>query len=419
MTKLKVLLSAYACEPERGSEPGVGWNWVKQIARHHETWVITRKNNQAVIEAELAKYPLPDAHFIYFDLPRWARFWKRRRRGLYLYYYLWQLGAYWEGRRLHRRIQFDLAHHVTFVMYWMPSFLSLLPVPYIWGPVGGGESIPSGFSHALGRRGRWIERLRTAGQALGRLDPFVRLTARRCALALGTTPETERRLIQLGCRSTSVCSVMGLSSEEIQGLGAPAEGVFRIASAGNLIAWKGVEFGLRAFAAIAGEFPQAEYWIIGDGPERARLEALAEASGMARRVRFLGSLPRRSALEKLAECAVLLLPSLHDSGSCVCTEAMALGRPVVCLDLGGPAWQVTEATGIKVPAHSPAQAVRDLAWALRTLALDPQRCRRMGEAGRERVQRHINWNIRGREFAELYRQVASTPPAEGLCYPLS
>src|SRR5438132_3051549 len=180
------------------------------MSRHHEIWVITRKNNRGVIEAALAKDPLPDLRFIYFDLPRWAGFWKRRRRGLYLYYYLWQLGAYFEGRRLHRQVRFDLVHHVTFVMYWMPSFLALLPVPFIWGPVGGGESTPPGFFSALGWRGRLTEALRTAGQAIGRLDPFLRLTARRSAIAFGTTRETEQRLRQLGCRETAVCSVMGV-----------------------------------------------------------------------------------------------------------------------------------------------------------------------------------------------------------------
>ena len=88
---MKVLLSAYACEPDKGSEPAVGWNWVRQVSRFHEVWVITRANNRKPIEKALAKNPLPNAHFIYFDLPHWARFWKRGQRGAHLYYYLWQL----------------------------------------------------------------------------------------------------------------------------------------------------------------------------------------------------------------------------------------------------------------------------------------------------------------------------------------
>src|ERR1039458_2632356 len=88
---LRVLLSAYACEPGRGSEPAVGWNWVPHIAKRHDVWVITRANNRSPIEKALGKPAPENVHWIYFDLPPWARFWKKRERGLHLYYWLWQL----------------------------------------------------------------------------------------------------------------------------------------------------------------------------------------------------------------------------------------------------------------------------------------------------------------------------------------
>ncbi len=100
--KLKVLVSAYACEPDKGSEPGVGWNWVKQIAKTHETWVLTRANNRESIERELQENPMPGAHFVYLDLPHWMRFWKRGQRGVHLYYYLWQIAAFIPARHLYR-----------------------------------------------------------------------------------------------------------------------------------------------------------------------------------------------------------------------------------------------------------------------------------------------------------------------------
>ena len=135
----------------------MGWNWVRQIARFHEVWVITRANNRVAIEKSLAKEPLPNVHWVYFDLPRWARFWKKGERGLYLYYHLWQLGAYFVGKKLHREARIDLIHHATFVNHWMPSFLALLPVPFVWGPVGGGESAPRAFRRCFSLRGKVYE----------------------------------------------------------------------------------------------------------------------------------------------------------------------------------------------------------------------------------------------------------------------
>jgi glycosyltransferase involved in cell wall biosynthesis len=406
---LRILISAYACEPEKGSEPGIGWNWVRQIARFHEVWVITRGNNRAPIEKSLAKEPLPNVHWVYFDLPRWVRFWKKRQRGVHLYYYLWQIGAYFVARKLHRCIGFNLVHHVTFGNYWMPSFLGLLPIPFIWGPVGGGESAPRSFWHAFSFRGKTYELLRDLARSLAQFDPFVRLAARRAALGIATTEETATRLRRLGCRKVMVLSSVGLSRDEsvrLGGFAARQSNPFRLVSIGNLLNFKGFEFGLRAFAQFKSRFPAAEYWIIGDGPERKRLERVGEAFGVARSVTFWGSIPRRQVLEKLGDCDVLVHPTLHDSGGWVCLEAMAAGRPVVCLDLGGPALLATEDSGVKVPATSPEQVVRDLAKAMLRLAEDPVLRVRMGQASRQRVKEYFDWDEKGLFMTRLYESLS-------------
>src|SRR5947207_1788204 len=208
---MKVLLSAYACAPGRGSEPEVGWNWVQQWARLHDVWVITRANNRERIEEGLRRNPAPRAQFIYLDLPKPLRFWKNCPGGLQIYYYFWQFFAYRKARSLHRRIGFNLVHHVTFCMYWLPSFMALLPPPFIWGPVGGGESTPKSFRPAFGLRGRIYEFFRDIAQWIGGMDPSVRMTARRATLALATTAETAARLASLGSKHVHVLSQIGIS----------------------------------------------------------------------------------------------------------------------------------------------------------------------------------------------------------------
>jgi len=411
MKQLKVLVSAYACEPGKGSEPGIGWNWVRQIARFaDEVWVITRANNRPVIEAALAKEPLPNIHWVYFDLPKWARFWKKGQRGVHLYYYLWQVGIYFLARRLHREVRFDLVHHVTFGNYWMPSFLALLPVPFIWGPVGGGESAPKSFYSTFSLRGSIYEWIRDLARCFGEHAPFTKMTARKSAVALATTPETAERLTRLSARRVYVLSHVALPEEEIAQLsGVPLHqgNPFRLLSLGNLLHWKGFHLGLMAFARLVQEFPQSEYWLVGDGPERRNLERLAQKLGIADKVRFWGALPRAEALKKLAECDVLVHPSLHDSGGWVCVEAMAAGRPVICLDLGGPALQVTEETGFKIPPRTPEQVVAEMAEAMLKLATEETLRQQMGEAARKRVREEFSWERRGEEIRYIYEKLLS------------
>lgn len=119
----------------------------------------------------------------------------------------------------------------------------------------------------------------------------------------------------------------------------------------------------------------------------------------------LGDLPRDKTLSKLEECHVLVHPSLHDSGGWVCLEAMAAGRPVICLDIGGPATQVTGETGFKIPTHAPDQAVRDLAEAMSHLAHDSKLQMQMGEAGRRRVNEVYDWQIKGQLLNQRYEEV--------------
>ena len=195
MNRHKVLISAYACEPGRGSEPGVGWNLAREMAKFHDLWVITRAINREVIEEELAKNPVQGLHFIYFDLPKWFRTWENERYGVQIYYYIWQLGIYPLAKSVHRKVGFSLAHHITFVRYWTPSLLALLPIPFLWGPVGGGESAPKTFRKNFSAEGQRYERLRDLARRLGEHDPLVRLTARKCKMALVTTRETYEQVL--------------------------------------------------------------------------------------------------------------------------------------------------------------------------------------------------------------------------------
>jgi glycosyltransferase involved in cell wall biosynthesis len=413
--RLKVLISAYSCGPDMGSEPGIGWNTVCQAARHHEVWVITRRKNQEAIERALAAKDLPGVRFVYFDYPRWARFWKKGSRGVHLYFYLWQLGASFAAKKLLREVRFDVAHHITFGTYSYPSFLSLLNVPYIWGPVGGGESAPFAFWKTMGWRGFLFESVRTAARKRGEFDPLTRRTAQKAAVAMATTAETAKRISAMGAGRILTQSVAALNEDDLQVLQripTREKEPFRIFSVGRLLHWKGFHLGLEAFAWLAKEHPGSEYWLIGDGPERQQLEGMASRLGVGQAVTFFGNISRSETLRKITECDAMLFPSLHDSGGWASVEAMAAGRPVVCLDLGGPAVQVTQSTGYKIAARDPRQTIKALGEALLSLAKDRILRERMSEACRQRVRDEFNWDHVGQVFESLYQEVSGSRQSE-------
>lgn len=405
---MKILLSAFACEPGQGSEEGVGWNTVVEAAKHQEVWVLTRTFYRDAIEAELAARPIANLHFIYIEPLGWKENFKGRQGGVQLHYYLWQILAYFVARSLHRKIGFDIARHVTYVKFWSPSFISLLPIPFIWGPVGGGEAAPKTFWADFSFKAKLYETAREWAQKLGESDPFARITARRSILALATTEDTAKRVQAMGAKNVQVLSEAYLSKAEMARLREckmPRDSPLRFISMGRLLHWKGYHLAVRAFAIA--NLPNAEYWLLGDGPERDRLKSLAEEMGISSQIKFWGRLPRKESLGKLGESHVLIHPSLHDSGGWTCLEGMAAGRPIVCFDLGGPSTQVTAETGIKVSGYHPKQAVNDLAEAIARLADDPELRSRMGQAGQKRVAEVYDWDVNGRFFAQLCEDIVA------------
>jgi glycosyltransferase involved in cell wall biosynthesis len=405
---VKILISAYACEPGQGSEPGVGWNFVNEMSHYHELWILTQSDGRQEIERELKEYPNPNVHFFYIDPFGWKLdLWKAKAE-IQVHYYLWQIFAYFLAQKLNRQINFDLVHHVTFVKYWSPSFLSMLPIPFLWGPVGGGESAPKPFWKDFGLRGKIYESLRALAQRLGEADPFTKVTARRSVLAQATTDDTAKRLYYLGAPNVSVHCGVGMSHQDLAILNQckfPTDSQIRFISIGRFLHWKGFHLSLKAF--IKADLPHTEYWVIGDGPERGNLIQIASKSKVEKQIKFLGKMPRAEVLKRLADCHVMVHPSLHDSGGWACLEAMATGRPVICLDLGGPALQITKECGIKIQANNPESAINAIAKAMSKLADDKEMIYALGQNARKRVENHFSWSNKVEITADLYEKLVN------------
>jgi len=349
--------------------------------------------------------PLENLHVVYVDLPDWILRRTKQGTSAQLFYYFWQLAAYFVARRLHRRIGFDLVHHVTYAKFWAPSFVSLLPPPFVWGPVGGGESSPPGFDARYSRAGRLYERMRETARWIGETDPFVKLTARRSALALAATAESAAHMRALGARNVRVCPAIGLTQADLDCFDAietTGRDRVRFLSIGRLLHWKGFDLGIEAFARAG--LPNAEFVIVGDGPERGRLEALVRERGIEDRVSFLGKITRDQTLKLLGSSDALVHPSLHESGGLVCLEAMAARRPVLCLDWGGPAIVVADSTGIRVPVGDADTVIADLAAAMKRLAGDAGLRAEMGQAGRRHVEAHYTWARKIDAYRAVYEE---------------
>lgn len=393
---MRLLLSAYACEPERGSEPGVGWNWAIELAAlGHDVWVLTRANNRQRIERALESHDCARRPtFLYFDLPRWAAWWKRGGQGVQLYYYLWQIGALRVARQAHAKVQFEAVQHLTFGVFRQPSLMGRLGIPFVLGPVGGGERTPPGLRGVFSRTERMVEWLRDLANVMMLHDPLVVDTYTRATTVLAKTPDTLAR-IPKAARERARCFLeVGLASNAIAA--SPPEpwlgGAFRLLYVGRFIHWKGIALGIRALDRLRRDGQPATLSMVGSGPQAPHWKNLARSLGVADHMYWIGWTPQSELPAVYRAHHALLFPSLRDSSGNAVLEGMAQGLPVVCLDVGGPAAiaGAEAAMIVETGSRREADVVKALAGAVAELMASPPLHAAKSEAALERA-RSMTW----------------------------
>lgn len=363
MKKLKILLSAYACEPNKGSEPGVGWNWAIQLAEiGHDVWVITRANNQITIENEKNTLNrLPNLNFIYYDLPYYLRFWKKGQFGVHLYYFLWQIGIVKIAKQYDKKINFDLVHHITFVSIHQPSLLYNLNKKYVFGPVAGGDKIPLYFLKNLKLKYVYKELIRKIWNKLEKFDPIQKKNLKEANLIF-TTSKSTKELIPKTYKYKSFNKIaIGIKHINNSPKNIKSD-TFNILYVGNFTYLKGIHLALLAFDRVSNN---SLFTLIGKGKYRKELLELQKDLGL-NNINWKDWMDQDELFIKMKMADCLLFPSMRDSGGMVVLEALSFGIPVICLNLGGPGQIVTNSCGrvIDTENKSEEQVIKDIASAL-------------------------------------------------------
>ena len=371
--KMNILLSAYGCDPFRGSEGSIGWNWAYELARAgHRVWVITAPFGKESIEEVLASTSIPTLTVIYVDLPyvpTWFGLYRATVHGL-----LWQRRALSVARDLNSKVEFDIVHHVTLGSLHIGSPLWRLGKPFIFGPVGGGQVAPRGFGRYL-RGGRTIEFLRSVvvRYFTGTLF-YAKSTVTHAKLILVANYETHAWADRLGAERVENMLDIGTPKQFLIEPAAKQRSdlkTLKILWCGRLIPRKGVLLALEALAQVDHSVPFT-CTIIGDGRQGRYLPGWINELGLADRVVWKGEVPWSEALAAYLNHDVLLFTSLRDTVGIQLVEAMARGNAIVALDHQGAKLAVPNNAGIMVPVTTPGETRAKLARAIERLANEPE-----------------------------------------------
>ncbi|WP_395025531.1 glycosyltransferase, partial [Robinsoniella sp.] len=140
---MRILYYSFSCAPCAGSDEGLGWLWPFYMRNDHEVYVVTRKDRKPQIERYLKDQNITNMRFFYCDIPDWMNFYYKTGKGFLAYQKLWQYPAYGMIKKLHKKYQFDLIHHVSTTDFRLIGFVYKLDTHYILGPLGGAQQTPA------------------------------------------------------------------------------------------------------------------------------------------------------------------------------------------------------------------------------------------------------------------------------------
>src|SRR5438128_7346830 len=419
MSRLRILLLAPGSSPEAVSMPYVTYSHAAALAQLHDVALVIGSPTEDPVRR--AKAPFRSIEVVRMPLLERIYAWSLRRIFKYNYDtqvltafgYPFSIAFEWRAwRQVRRRIfagEFDVVLRIMPMTPVLPSpfafFLRKGVVPFVIGPINGGLPFVQGFSQAENQK-EWVSNLRN----LYRYLPFARSTYRRAAAIIVASSQTYAEFAAYRDKlffipengiARSLCFGDSRSPEP----GAKLDLIF----VGGLVPRKACDLALRAAAPLLRS-DLARFTVVGDGPERDRLEQLTRSLGIEKAVSFCGWISHAEVLRRLRSADVLVFPSVRDNGAGVVFEALASGAVPVVADFGGPGDIVHSEVGYKVPLTSEIDMVAQMEKILTELAHNRDRLEQLRRQGMTYVRECLTWDEKAERTSRMLNWVSGQGP---------
>jgi glycosyltransferase involved in cell wall biosynthesis len=414
---IRALLIVEAANPEWTSVPLVGWNLAQAIRKRTNSLIVTQvRNRDAFLRAGLEL----GRDFVVIDNERTARVlhWCGERlrggdgKGWTVVTALSSLSYYSFERKIwklfRKRLldgEFDLVHRITPLSPTSQSTiagkLKKHKIPFLLGPLNGGVPWPAGFGDVRTREREWLSRFRR----LHRFMPYYSATRRSAAAIIAGSRYTLSEL-PANCADRSFLIAENAAdpkrfpfqSRKLE------DATLRVAFIGRLVPYKGADVLIEALARYRGPL-KIEAIIIGDGPDRQKLQQLVSGYGLDTCVRFAGWVPQSQFSEILSDFHILALPSIREFGGGVVLEAMSLGLVPIVANYGGPPEMIDNTSGIAVDFSDRESLVAGFAAALAKFEEDKHLLSTLSNGAGLRVARWFTWDAKAEQILGVYNWI--------------
>lgn len=407
---MKVFLSAIACHPEHGSEGGLGWKAATALSKKHQVHVLTFTSMRTEVERTLASGDYPGLTFSFFGKD--APYHQNRliaRLQSWTRYLAWTQQSLEIAKTLTAQQHFDVAHHVTYSSWRVPSPLWRLDLPFVWGPVGGVAEYPKHLLTKLAPHSALFELARGMSNQHASHSRALKDCVRNSTAVVASNRETFNKLLVLRGRSDGMNQLFPTFFTDRQiavfrcdPADKPPADPIRLFAGGNIIGSKGLIFALEALEMAKHRGIKWRLVVGGHGPEIPFLKKKARALGVDEWIDFHMGFSGVEYANKLKESHVFILPSFRENAGITMLEAMLAGCVPVIIDVSAQAGVVDDTCGFKVPVGRAKDITAGLAGAVELLAREPRRRVEMGRAASTLVARSFREDSYLSSINEIY-----------------
>ena len=409
---LKVLINAYACSPGMGSEPGMAWNWVKNLAKFCELYIITEGEFWEKIEAAVPTLEQGgNMHFYYNPVSDEIRkmCWNQGDWRFYKYYRQWQWKTYLMAKGICEKERIDVLHQLNMIGFREPGYLWKLSkengVPFVWGPIGGLKQFPTAYLKEAGLKMQLFMRLKNFLNIWQlKHEKRVDEALKTAKLLISSIPDSYRALKKYkGLESIVIPETGCFLSEDISTSRFDTE-EFHIMWVGKFDFRKQLPLALQAVALAKNPKLKLDVYGSGSVGQVEMAKRMGEELGISQQVIWYGNQKNDVVMEAMRKAQLFFFTSVNEDTSTVVLEAVSNRLPVVCFDACGMSAVIDASVGRKIALSQPSQSAHDFARILNELEGNRALLKQLSENCKQR-QMELSWEVKARKVVEEYKRI--------------
>lgn len=410
---LSILINAYACSPNMGSEPGMAWNWCVNLAKYCELHIITEGEFKNKIEAALPTLPQGNnMHFYYNPVSDEVRkmCWNQGDWRFYKYYREWQWKTYTMAKEIIRQHHIDIVHQLNMIGFREPGYLwKIENKPFVWGPIGGLKQFPSSYLEGAGIKMKLFNRVKNIINIYQiKHDKRVDQALKKADLLISSIPDSYNVIKKYKGLNSIIIPETGCFIDDNSIKRNKEEKVdddFRLLWVGKFDFRKQLNIALATMSKLKDK-SNIKLIICGSGSDNqiSYYKQMAINLGIEDNVVWKGNIENSKVKEEMHKSDIFFFTSVSEDTSTVVLEAVSCGLPVLCFDTCGMGYVINESVGHKIPLTNPRQSADDFAEKINYLYNNREYLQKLSDGCKQR-QKELSWDNKAKQMVELYNKV--------------